>query len=82
MPPKKKNVSFEDQLAKLEEIVDKMEAGGLTLEESLKCFEEGAALEKSLEAQLEQTRRKLTMMMNRDGEVTEVPMEVRPDDHL
>ncbi|MBQ8537562.1 MAG: exodeoxyribonuclease VII small subunit [Clostridia bacterium] len=75
MPPKKKEPTFESQLAKLEEIVTKMETGGLSLEESLKCFEEGAALEKSLEAQLKQTKRRLTQLMSTPGEQTEIPME-------
>ncbi|MBQ2700045.1 MAG: exodeoxyribonuclease VII small subunit [Clostridia bacterium] len=75
MPPKKKEPTFESQLARLEELVAQMENGGLTLEESLKCFEEGAAIEKSLEAQLSQTKRRLTQLMSVDGEYTEKPLE-------
>ena len=75
MPPKKKDMSFESQMAKLEEIVTRMEAGGLTLEESLKCFEEGAALEKNLEKMLEETKRRLTQLTYINGQQTEIPME-------
>jgi len=75
MPPKKKDLSFEAQLARLEQIVTTMESGGLTLEESLKYFEEGAAIEKSLEEQLAQTKRRLTQLMALDGQMAEVPME-------
>ena len=75
MPPKKKDMSFESQMARLEEIISRMEAGGLTLEESLKCFEEGAALEKNLEKMLEETKRRLTQLTCINGQQTEIPME-------
>ena len=39
---------FDQQLEKLRSIVDKMEHGGLSLEESLKLFEEGIGLSRSL----------------------------------
>ncbi len=40
--------SFDEQLEKLKSIVEKMEHGGLSLDESLKLFEEGIALSKRL----------------------------------
>ncbi len=36
--------SFEESLKKLETIVDKLEKGDLSLEESLKLFEQGVGL--------------------------------------
>jgi exodeoxyribonuclease VII small subunit len=36
--------NFDEQLEKLRSIVEKLEHGGLTLDESLKIFEEGIAL--------------------------------------
>lgn len=39
-----KNVSFEDKLVKLEEIVAKMETGNLSLEEQIKFYKEGVEL--------------------------------------
>lgn len=36
--------SFEDSLTKLEELVRKLEAGDLPLEESLQCYEQGMGL--------------------------------------
>ncbi|RLC89460.1 MAG: exodeoxyribonuclease VII small subunit, partial [Chloroflexi bacterium] len=39
-----KNLTFEQAFAELEETVHKLEAGGLTLEESLALFERGQAL--------------------------------------
>lgn len=75
MPPRKKEISFESRLKRLEEIVSLMENGGLSLEESLKYFEEGAAIEKELEALLSQTRRRLTQLMSVDGQQVEIPLE-------
>lgn len=42
MPAKK--LKFEDALARLQEIVEKLESGEATLEESMALFEEGAKL--------------------------------------
>lgn len=39
-----KNMSFETAMKRLEEIVNKLESGSETLENSLKLFEEGSAL--------------------------------------
>ena len=39
-----KEVTFEDQLKRLEDIVGRMESGDLTLDESLKLYEEGVKL--------------------------------------
>ena len=39
-----KNESFEEKIARLEEIVRTMERGDVALEESLKLFQEGTAL--------------------------------------
>ena len=44
--------SFEDAYARLEQIVTKMESGKLTLEESVKAYEEGAKLVKYCESEL------------------------------
>lgn len=41
-----KDIKFEDALNKLEEIVDKLETGEISLDDSLKVFEEGNELVK------------------------------------
>lgn len=43
----KQKASFENNLARLEQIVRSMERGDVTLEESLKLFQEGTALVQS-----------------------------------
>ena len=48
----KKNLNFEDSLAKLEGIVDALEDNDVSLEESVKKFEEGIKLVKDCQKQL------------------------------
>lgn len=50
--PKSKTPSFEEAFAELDETVQKLEAGDLTLEESISLFERGMALAEQLEKQL------------------------------
>jgi exodeoxyribonuclease VII small subunit len=48
------NLTFEQAFAELEETVQKLEAGGLTLEESLALFERGQALAARCNVQLDE----------------------------
>ena len=60
--------SFEESLKKLETIVDKLEKGDLSLEESLKLFEEGVGLSATCKKELEEAEGKVeTLIKQRDG---------------
>ncbi|MGA2727598.1 MAG: exodeoxyribonuclease VII small subunit [Terracidiphilus sp.] len=60
--------SFEESLKKLESIVDKLEKGDLSLEESLKLFEEGVGLSATCKKELEEAEGKVQMLIKqRDG---------------
>jgi exodeoxyribonuclease VII small subunit len=48
------NLTFEQAFSELEETVQKLEAGGLTLEESLALFERGQALAARCNVQLDE----------------------------
>ena len=74
MAPKKKQ-GFEAQLAALEQLIDGMESGGLSLEESLSRYEEGVKLLASLEKELAQAKQRLTVLRQGDEEE---PMEDTP----
>lgn len=52
MPPKKKSIDFEQSLSTLESLVNRMEQGDMTLEESLQAFESGIALTRECQARL------------------------------
>ncbi len=55
----KQNLTFETAMKKLSEIVAKLEDGPLSLEESLKLFEEGTALSAHCYQKLEQAEQKI-----------------------
>ncbi|HQM90944.1 MAG TPA: exodeoxyribonuclease VII small subunit, partial [Syntrophales bacterium] len=55
-------VKFEDALAKLEEIVRKMEQGELTLDESLASFEEGIRLSRLCAGKLDEAERRIEIL--------------------
>ena len=58
---------FEDQLAKLEEIVARLEDEGVGLEESLDLFEAGMKLVKSCRARLEQVEQRVARLLEGEG---------------
>jgi exodeoxyribonuclease VII small subunit len=73
MTDKKKEQRFEDQLAKLEEIVARLEDEGVGLEESLDLFEQGMTLVRSCRERLEKVEQRVAKLLKtEDGEpVTE-----------
>ncbi len=64
---------FEDALGKLEEILKKMEAGDMTLEESLKAFEEGIKLARFCAAKLDDAERRVDILLKQEGELATEP---------
>ena len=70
MPKKKKKTSFEKDLERLESLVNKMESGDATLEQSLVWFEEGMDLIRSCQAQLNNAEQKVQeLIQNTDGKI-------------
>lgn len=60
--------TFEESLKKLESIVEQMEKGELSLEQSLKLFEEGVALSAACKKELDEAEGKVQMLIRqRDG---------------
>ena len=55
--------SFEQAMKRLEEIVKQMEQGNVSLEESLKLFEEGTALAASCHTQLDTAELKIVKLI-------------------
>ena len=54
--------SFEDDLKRLEEIVEQLEQGNVSLEDSLRIYEEGIVLSKRCMTRLSQAERKLEVL--------------------
>ena len=66
--------SFEESLTKLEEIVAQLERGDLSLEDSVRMFEEGSRLSATCRKQLEEAEGKVEMLVKqRDGSVKREP---------
>ena len=68
---KKEDINFEDVLKKLEEITNKLEKENLTLDESVKLFEEGTELSKKCNEILENAEKRITILLNENGEIKE-----------
>ncbi len=60
-------MDFEKKLTRLEDIVTKMESGDLTLEDSLKFFEEGVKLSRECNSQLSQAEQKVKTLLSVDA---------------
>ncbi len=62
-----KKMTYEESYAKLSEIVTKMEQGQMTLDESIKAYEEGMKLLESCEAELQKYEKKISELSNKDN---------------
>ncbi len=70
MAKEKKN--FEKSLSELEEIVEKLERGEMSLDESIEIFQKGVTLSKDLSKMLDEIEKKITILVeNEKGEVVE-----------
>ncbi len=56
-------VTFEKALAELEQIVGKLEKGGISLNESLALFEKGVKLARFLRGELDKAERKVEILL-------------------
>ena len=74
----KKEVSFEEALERLEEIVDMLECGENPLEKSLDLFEEGVGLVKLCNKKLESVENSIKILVNNSGEFEE--RDFNPDE--
>ncbi len=69
-------MKFEDALKKLEEIVEELEEGGLSLDESLARYEEGIKLSNLCTKKLEVAKKKVeTLVKGADGKFTLKPFD-------
>ena len=70
MPRKKAapKVNFEKSLAKLEEVVEKLESGNQPLEEALKLFEEGINLTRGCQSALKQAEEKISILSQQNDD--------------
>lgn len=67
----KKDANFEELIEKLEEITNKLEKEQLSLDESVKLFEEGMQISKECNSKLEDAEKRITILINQNDEIKE-----------
>ena len=67
--------NFEESMKKLESIVNELENGNLNLDESVEKFEEGMKIAKQCNTILEDSEKKITILLEKDGELNEENFE-------
>lgn len=69
-------MKFEDALVRLEEIVEELEKGELSLDETLKIFEEGIRMSKNCSQQLNEAELKVEKLVgiDKEGELQSEPI--------
>lgn len=68
----KKVRSFEEELEELNKIANELESGELSLEDSVKKFEEGMKISKKCNETLDKAEKKITELVNNNGVMEEV----------
>ena len=73
-PPKKPD--FERSLARLEEVVRRLESPQLSLDDAMKLFEEGVALSRECQKQLEEAEGRVEILLKKaDGKLAAEPFD-------
>lgn len=69
MPKKQQN--FENQMDDLEKIISELERGDLSLEETVKKFENGMQIANNCSKLLEDAEKRISIILENDGEIKE-----------
>ncbi|MGH7742358.1 MAG: exodeoxyribonuclease VII small subunit [Candidatus Eiseniibacteriota bacterium] len=75
--------AFEQAIERLEQVVEELEGGELTLEQSLACYEEGVKLSRQLTRTLDDAEKRIEKLMaDPGGEPVTAPLdlELKPGD--
>lgn len=73
----KKN--FETALTRLEQITNELENGDISLDNSLKKFDEGMKLIQFCNQKLDDSQKKIDILLNKNGSISTVPFEAKPE---
>ncbi|MDB6096623.1 MAG: xseB [Francisellaceae bacterium] len=71
--------NFEESLLQLDEIIQKMEKGDLSLEDSLKFFEQGISLTRTCQNSLKEAEQKVEILLEKQG-ITQREAFALPDE--
>lgn len=72
---KEKELSFEENLVKLEEIVKKLESGDIPLDDAIKEFDKAMTLAKICDEKLKNAEKSLTKIVGEDGTLNDFEMK-------
>ena len=73
-------IKFEEALKKLENIVEELEQGDLSLDEALKKYQDGIELSRLCAARLESAKKKIDVLArNKKGDFELKPLDGEPD---
>jgi exodeoxyribonuclease VII small subunit len=75
MAARKKKLDYETAVAELETLVDRLEQGDVSLEESLKLYEKGVLLSRDCQQQLTEAEQKVQMLLEQSDQSTLVDFE-------
>ncbi|GIO28548.1 exodeoxyribonuclease VII small subunit [Ornithinibacillus bavariensis] len=73
-----KELSFEEAMEKLEEIIEKLEEGDVPLEKAISYYQDGMLLSKLCGDKLSHIQEKMVKIMNEQGEL--VPFDLQEDE--
>ena len=73
--------TFENGLTRLEKITEELEAGDLSLDVSLKKFNEGIELAEFCNRELSEARAKVELLLNKNGKLESVPFTSDSAEH-
>ncbi len=73
---RKKALPFEASLKSLETLVEQMEKGDMSLEDSLKSFEQGIQLTRNCQTLLQQAEQTVQILLEENGEALLKPLNV------
>jgi exodeoxyribonuclease VII small subunit len=73
---KPENLSFEESLNELEQIVTELEQGDVSLDDALKQFERGISLVRGSQRKLEQAQQKVAILLADDPQAPLSPFDV------
>jgi exodeoxyribonuclease VII small subunit len=79
MVAKRKKLDYEAAVAELESLVEQLERGDITLEESLKLYERGVLLTRDCQEALQAADQKVQMLVKQAGQPTLVDFDADPD---
>lgn len=74
-----KDLPFEQALKRLEELVNEMEGGNLSLDQMITHFEEGTALLEKCGKQLNEVERRIEKLVKKNGKIESEPFETESE---